>query len=678
MYAPVYCGDMTERTEILVAYDETYVYVAGRLYDSEPSLIRANSLYRDRYSSDDTFAIIIDAFNDNENALWFFTTPNGVRFDMAVDNDAEGRPNSSWNTYWDAAAVVTDEGWFAEMRIPLSSLGFQEVEGGVVMGLSTYRFIARKNERHVFPAIPPNWNMGWAKPSQARKVSLEGVRSHRPLYITPYGLAGADHVAELSEDESGYATDTDQSLDVGGDLKYSLTSNATLDLTVNTDFAQVEADDQQVNLTRFSLFFPEKRQFFQERAATFEYSIGRADRLFHSRQIGLYEDQEVPIYGGARVVGRLGGWDVGVLNMQTAALDPLPSENFGVYRVRRQVFNVNSYAGGMVTTRLGADGGYNLAYGLDGIFRTGTRDYLTVQWSQTFDDAIIDSAGFDFGKSLLARVLLERRGQEGFSYMYGLTYRGLDYEPGIGFIQRTGSTNPFVRLAYGWFPGGGSRIRLIQPDVVTDLHISNDDGSLESAFVNHEWEIEAKSGDSYGFEVSWEQDVLTDSLEYPNDAWVAPGRHRFTQVSGRYEMREGRLFRFRAEVGAGGLYDGKGVVVAARPTWNISKHLELSADYEFTHIRFADRDEGFDIHLARLRAQIGFNSKASIAAFVQVNSASNLLAANLRFRYNFRENNDLWIVFNQGVNTDRQGQMPVPPRTDYRTVAVKYTHTFRL
>ena len=316
MYEPISGGTMTERTEIRVGYDDNFLYVAGRMYDSDPSSIRANTLYRDRYSGDDTFAIVLDTYNDNENALWFYTTPNGVRLDYSVSSDANGSGggssfgggavNSSWNTFWDVETMRNEEGWFAEIRIPYSSLGFQVKNDRVEMGMIAYRYIARKGERHIFPAIPPNWGMGFAKPSQARNIQMEGVQSQKPLYITPYLSAGRSSYNRLNDAETAYESGTEFDKQVGLDLKYAVTNNLTLDATFNTDFAQVEADDQQVNLTRFSLFFPEKRQFFQERSSLFEFSTGRRDRLFHSRNIGINDEGTVRILGGGRMVGRIG------------------------------------------------------------------------------------------------------------------------------------------------------------------------------------------------------------------------------------------------------------------------------------------------------------------------------------------------------------------------------------
>ena len=337
---------------------------------------------RDRSGlTNDQFGIILDTFNDKENGLYFFTTSTGVRLDAAISNDATGTPpfNISWNTFWDAAGTQNEDGWFAEMRIPFSSLRFQDRDGTVTLGLLAYRWIARKNEIAVFPAIPPKWGFhSLIKPSQAREVVLEGIRSTRPLYVTPYGLGGIGQSHVLDAEANGYERDDQPAADMGLDVKYGLASTLTLDVTVNTDFAQVEADDQQVNLTRFSLFFPEKRLFFQERASVFDFRTGESDNLFYSRRIGIADGEVVPVYGGARLIGRLGDWDLGLLNMQTRANAAARSENFGVLRLRRRILNENSYVGGIATTRLAAEG-HNVAYGLDGVLRLFGQDLPYLQ-----------------------------------------------------------------------------------------------------------------------------------------------------------------------------------------------------------------------------------------------------------------------------------------------------------
>ncbi|NNE70437.1 MAG: carbohydrate binding family 9 domain-containing protein, partial [Rhodothermales bacterium] len=231
-YAPEFGQEPTEHTEIRIGYDDTYLYVGALMQDSLPGGVRANTLYRDAYSGDDTFGLVLDTFNDNENALWFFTTPNGVRVDMAVSSDGEGgfeSMNRSWNTYWDVATTRDDQGWYAELRIPYSSLGFTVENGQVRMGLISYRFISRKNERHIFPAIDPAFRMGFAKPSQGQTVVLEGVESRKPLYITPFVTAGASADNLLNANESAYVTDRSYTRENGLDLNQTLGSNLTLD-----------------------------------------------------------------------------------------------------------------------------------------------------------------------------------------------------------------------------------------------------------------------------------------------------------------------------------------------------------------------------------------------------------------------------------------------------------------
>ncbi len=683
MYQPTFEGDMSEDTEIRVAYDNDYVYVSGKLFDSEPDGVRSYSLYRDRYSGDDTFAIILDTFNDNENALWFYTTPEGVRFDMAVSSDANfgggGRPmNSSWNTFWDASTSKHDRGWSAEMRIPFSSLGFQNIGGEVTMGLIVYRFIARKNERHIFPPIPPNWGLGFAKPSVAQDVVLRDVVAQRPVYITPYVAGGADRRAQLTDAETAYEHVNTFEREVGLDVKYNINSTLTLDVTVNTDFAQVEADDQQVNLTRFSLFFPEKRQFFQERAGIFEFSLGGRDRLFHSRRIGVADGDLVRILGGARLVGRVGRWDLGIINMQTARTSELdlPSENFGVLRARRQVVNENSYIGGMLTSRVDSDGMYNLGYGIDGVLRAFGDDYLTVQVAQSVDRDQRDSGAFDLLDATQARIVWERRTEDGLWYDFTLKNVGKTFDPGVGFNTRTGVTAPFVFFGYGKLASDSSPVQRFSPSAGSMAWFRHEDGEMDSGQIEAGLEVDMKSGANFEFEGVTAYENLDDSLSFSDDAVVPPGDYTFTSAELSYRTARSSVLRFRTAVRGGGFFDGSRYSLSLSPTWALSKHLELEADWEVNVIRFDDRDQDFTFHLFGVKAQFALNKQLSSDVFLQYNTAANFATTNLRFRYNFREGNDLWLVVTEGTNRNRMRQLPELPISSSRAFIVKYTHTF--
>ncbi len=685
-YEPDNGAPATERTEFLVAYDDNYIYLALRGYDRDSTGIRANTLYRDRLSGDDHFEILLDTFNDNETGVLFTTTPAGIRKDAAIANDASGGGiasgqwiNGDFNTYWDVETVVNGQGWFAEMRVPFSSLRFQAVDGRVTMGIILQRKVARKTERLVFPPVPSIADWAFLKPSLAQKIVLEGIHPSEPIYVTPYGLSGIGQSFRLNDPETAYVREDDFKGEAGVDLKYGLTNNLTLDVTVNTDFAQAEADDQQVNLTRFSLFYPEKRQFFQERAGIFDFRTGGLSRLFHSRRVGLTDaGQPVRILGGARMVGRMGTWDVGFFDMQTAESETLPSENFGVLRLRRQVFNPYSYAGAMVTSRVGTDGSYNFAYGLDGVVRLGGDDYLTLQWAQTFDQELIADDNLGLVNSGRFTAEIERRRRRGLGYSAVVAWAGADYDPGIGFTQRNDFTMLDDAISYTWLPGRASPLIWHTVGLSGFAFVRNGDQSIESAEVGPQWEFAAKSGSGGSLEFKVLYEDLVGPFALSDSAVVPAGSYTFFRAGASWHISHTQLFQLRPRVEAGTFYDGWQATFGVSPVWYVSRHLELSGSYTYNRIRFPDRDQSFDAHLARLRIGTAFNTEISTNAFIQFNSAAHALSANVRFRYNVREGNDLWIVYNEGINTDRDRLEPTLPFTSARTVLVKYTYTFHL
>ncbi|MEE9464677.1 MAG: DUF5916 domain-containing protein [Candidatus Neomarinimicrobiota bacterium] len=693
MHQPVFGGEPTEKTEIRIAYDDEYFYVSGRLYDSEPDGIRVIDLERDGSSmGNDWFGIILDTFNDNENALGFWTNPAGLRTDISIFNDAEGQSpfNMSWNTFWDVAVQVNNEGWFAEIRIPFSSLRFQERDGEVVMGLIALRSIARKNEFLTYPSIPPKWTYSFNKPSVAQDVVLENVRSRNPLYITPYLLGGMDQLHQLNEAGTAYDLASEPNRDLGLDIKYGLTSNLSLDLTLNTDFAQVEVDDPQINLTRFSLFFPEKRLFFQERSGVFNFSFGGPTQFFYSRRIGLYDIGDydyrpVPIQGGVRLVGRIRTWDMGLLGMQTAGAEfsvtddvadstvRVPAENFGVLRLRRQVFNPYSYAGMMLTSRIGQDGRHNYGVGVDGSIRIVGDNYLLFNVAQTMDSET-ESASLPDANRI--RLSWEDRSLEGFSYDLFFARRGPSYIPGIGFEIYEDYFVLARRLAYAWLPGEESDAFRHTMALEFYFLFQNAERTLESAELGPAWTYEGKNG---SFAQVWTKgrfESLHDTLDLPEDVFVPPERYAFYELGGMYQMPEGKLLRSGFNVSAGQFYDGLYLTAGLTPAWTISQHLTLRASYQPTWALFSERDQAFMSHLVWLRANAALNTQLSTSAFVQYNSAVDAVGINIRFRYNPREGTDFYLVYNEGLNTDRHREAPVLPVSDARSVLLKYSTTF--
>jgi hypothetical protein len=672
----------TERTEIRLAYDDRYFYVSMRAFDRDPNGVRATSLYRDRISGSDHLEVLLDTYNDNQTGYGFTTTPTGIRNDLEVANDAQGLALSSgsvfnrdFNTYWDAESTITDEGWFTEIRIPFSSLRFQDVDGRVIMGIIVQRKIARKNERLVYPAVPPVTNWAFLRASLAQKIVFEGIHSTKTLYVTPYLLGGLETTYPLNSQATAYEAEEDFKLDIGGDVKYSITNNLTADFTVNTDFAQAEADDQLVNLSRFSLFFPEKRQFFQERASVFDFRTGGLSRLFFSRRIGLTNTgEQVPIYGGIRLIGRMNTWDLGVLNMQTQSLDTIPTENFGVLRVRKRVFNQNSYIGGMFTSRLDGNGNSNLAYGLDGIVQVAGDDFLTMQWSQTFDSRYGDGATHSFKSGRLA-LEMNRRRRQGFGYTLGTIFSGPNYLPGVGFVDRSDFKFGTAALSRTWLNKAGPFIwHKIEP--FGNAYLSNQGGEILSSEYGFEWSFSRRNLDSGGLLMKKAYENLQGVLALADGVTIPGGEYDFSRIQATYTMAVDRTVRTGLVLETGTFYDGWLHSLTLTPSWYFSRYIQLNLEYAYNYGTFPDRDSLLNFHIARVRLGTALNRKLSTNALLQYNGAQDLFSANIRLRYNWREGQDLWIVFNTGLNTDRFSFTPTLPRSDNRSVLLKYVHTF--
>jgi len=678
MHLPDFGAEPSERTIFYVAYDAEYLYFACRAYDSDPSQVRVTTLARDASTFiNDACGIRLDTYNDEENSLLFNGTPAGVRTDWAFANDATGAPNQDWNAFWDAAGTMTDFGWSVEIRIPFSSLGFQVVDDQVVMGFAVARSVVRRNETTVHPAIPPNWGpASLAKPSYMRKLIIRDVAPTKPVYATPYVLGGGGYTHPVNEAGDAYVQEDKRVTEAGLDVRYGLTRNLNLDLTVNTDFAQVEADNLQVNLTRFSLFFPEKRRFFQERRAVFEVPLGGQERLFHSRQIGLVDNEPVRIFGGARMIGRVGDWDLGFIDMQTDDHEGSPGENLGVLRLRRRFINDFSYIGGIVTSRLGNDGSYNVVYGADAVTRLFGQDYLSLNLAQSFDEA--DPSSPTLVDRTLMRLSWERRGTDGVTYATEVTRAGEVFEPGMGFLFRRDYLAANGRLGYGWRPGAGSALNSYSVGTSGSLFRRNADGSIESATSSVNGQLQTRGGHSVNARVELSYEDLIRPFRLSPDAFVPIGSYWFTQASLGYNAPNGAIFRPSVNVSGGQFYDGTLLSVGFSPAWSVSRYLTMSGTYQLDRVRFPDRDQSFTSHLARLRTDVTFSTKTSTAAFVQYNSAQDVVAINFRFRYNPSEGTDLYLVWNEDLNSDRLTRTPSPPLSQNRTLLVKYSRTFTL
>ena len=681
-HTPVSGNTPSERSVIRLAYDDQYVYLGASLYISDPGLIQAIGKKRDQQSmSSDLVGISLDTYNDKENSLLFFTNPNGLRLDGSIRND--GTPmgksevmNLSWNTFWDSKTTMDEHGWYVEMRIPISSLRFEPDDEKIIMGISVFRWLPAKNEGHIFPETPLNWGTSSnLKPSQYAEIEFEGLKPKKPLYISPYLLSGFEQNNELNNFETAYDYDQDFKLEPGLDIKYGISPNTTLDLTINTDFAQVEADEQQFNLTRFSLYFPEKRMFFLERSSIFDFALGGRTSLFYSRRIGLYEENPVRIWGGARINSRINNWDIGFLDVQTAKYgDELPSENFGAFRVKKRVFNEYSYAGGMITSRLGVDGTYNMAYGLDGVFRLLGDEYLTVRWAQTFQN------GFENQPLSLdpTRFLLywERRKQEGFSYLFAGSYSGKDFDPGIGFEIFDDYWVTREEFRYTWISPESAKLQS-HNILLRNYHLNSViDNSLLIYHASPNWIFTTKTGWRGTLNIIYSYEYLDEDFEILDPIMVPSGKYHFLNTDIIMYTPMSRSLSAMVMFKGGGYYDGIKMSPSFHPTWKIGASVELGGIYQYDYVYFAERDQTLHNHIAGFKALYTLSTKVTFSGFIQYNTAINKVISNLRFRYNPKEGTDLYLVFNEGRNTWLEREVPTLPAYDQRNITVKFTYTF--
>lgn len=678
-------------TQVRIFFTSKHLYAGAWMFDNEPSKIRASNQKRDNMDlSNDWFCLCLDSYLDKENALVFCTPPSGSRTEFQIINDGQGTApyKVDWNVDWTVKTSIDSLGWYVEMQIPLSSLRYQVTNGNVRMGYSFVRYISRKDEWDTYPLMSNEWGFwSWAKPSRFPLMELSGIKSINPLYFSPYIIGGLQYNPILNPDSSGYLSDFKFARNAGLDVKYGIAKNLTLDLTLNTDFAQVEADDQKINLTRFSLFFPEKRQFFLERSSVFDVNFGGNgyDQIFYSRRIGIYEGQQVPVWGGGRLTGRVGDWDIGALTLQTGFLkdgetgeEILPSINNSVVRLRRKIpVNNNSYIGGISTLKIDPSGNFNWNYGLDAIINTTRNDYLKVIYAQTLDSD--DTPLFITPKSAKYYIDYERRRYERLSYDLNLTRAGYRYLPELGFETRQDFTSFGAQTGYGWIladkPG------FIQKDKISIKgtgYIRNDDGELESLSIRPSFEATFKSLHYLYLLADYQIENFRDTFYISKDVYVPPGKYVFTDATVDYMTPYWENFTGEIMFTTGQFYDGWYYLTYMNPTVKLAGKWELALTYRRSDVFFKIRGQSLTTHLAGLRMTYMHNTRWTASSYLQYNSLAGQIIWNARLRYNPREGIDFYVVYNDFINTNRGQTVPILPFSQQRTLLLKLTYTLRV
>jgi hypothetical protein len=634
----------TEDTEVRVIYDAEHIYIGIRAFDSRPDRIIGRQLERDaslgmsRFGpsgSDDAVEIILDTFNDRRNAYYFATNPQGVLVDGLITDESDD-VDLNWDAVWDVRAHITAEGWTAEFEIPLRSIRHPSRDGPQTWGFNVQRIIVRKNEQTLWTSWSRD-NEGLNRVSRAGKlIGLAGLPGGLDVYIKPYvlGEAGRDYAEEPEGDVAWDGS-------VGLDAKLGLASGLVLDLTVNTDFAQVEADDEQVDLTRFNLFFPEKREFFLENAGIFEFGSAGFHvpdfLLFFSRRIGLAEGQTVPMLAGSRLTGRAGRQTLGFLNVVTGRDEDLdaPLTNFTAGRVKRDV-GQRSYVGGMVTSRLEEGGGSNVAAGVDWNFWFTGQMVLEGFYARTTD------ARPDTGDDYSLQATLDYTG-DWLGWRIDHLEIGPEMLPGIGFVRRRDIAKTSGSLRFTPRP---------PIDGLRKIDIRN---SLEyvasvstRGVLDRRWEInispELDSGDEASVEIAYEFQRLHSDFELAPDVIVPPGDYETWTLNLDVATSPARPVSVEAGGGTGGFWGGTRWGGGAEVAFN-SPHFGLELSYDHNDI---DVPGGaFTTDLVRGRLKLAANTRLFGNALIQYNSQNGSFSANLRVDWIHRPGSDLFIVFNE-------------------------------
>jgi hypothetical protein len=671
--APFEGAPASEATEVRILYTEDALFFGVLCRDRDPSGIVVSGSRRDASLDEtDAFQIALDTYRDRQNGFVFGTNPAGLEYDGQFTNEGQGGGSSGgpgaaggsltgFNKNWDGAWVVKTRsgefGWSAEFAIPFRTLRYREGSGE--WGLNLQRNVRRRNETSYWAPLPRQYDLFRV----SRAGTLEGLEPPPPrnLKLLPYALASATRHASSGHDTTG---------DVGGDLKWSVTPSLALDVTVNTDFAQVEVDEQQVNLDRFSLFYPEKRPFFLENAGLFTAgSPGEVD-LFFSRSIGIGPDgQVVPIAGGARLSGKLGGWNVGVLDMQTRTGDTdLAASNFAVARVSRELPN-RSRAGAIFVNRegtgpLSTPSDRNRTYGADGRWGIGRYGAVEGYLAKT------DTPGRD-GRDL-AFNLGAGLSSPAWEINAEYTEAQENFNPEAGFLARRDFRKPEGVVLYRHRPKDWLGLLEIRP------HVSyrgywKPDGFQESGFLHVDNHLEWKSGYEVHTGINFTHEGVLTPFEIHPGVVVPPGTYRHSEAMLYGTTNQGAPVSFETRVTLGGFFEGSRASSLSTLRGRIGEAFTSSVDYSRNDVSLpAGR---FVTNLLRVRLSYSFTPRLYLQALVQYNDVIDNWSTNLRFGWLHDANTGLFVVYNE--NRDSASD-PLGLGVRDRSFTVKYSHTFDL
>ena len=658
-----------EQTEVWLFFDDTQVYVTIRAWDSAPDQLVATEGRRDNLTilnGNDMVGFSLDTFYDRRNALVFIVNPLGAKIDAQATN--ESQVNRDWNPVWEVETGRFEDGWIMEAAIPFKSLRYGPGRSQL-WGFNVMRGNSSTNEISFLTPMPAaRGRVAIVQASlSATVVGLEVPADSRNLDIKPY--VTSDLTTDVGADVNALKGD------IGLDVKYALTEGLTGDLTFNTDFAQVEADQQRINLTRFSLFFPEKRDFFLENQGTFSFGgvgvtgggggNGGTPILFYSRRIGLDGGTAVPIRVGGRVTGRIGRYSLGVLNIQTGDVSPSGrATNFSVLRLKRDILRRSSI--GLLLTGRSIDlrgGGANVAYGLDGTF--GFFDNLTVNtyWARTRSDGLSDG-------DTSYRAQLNYNGDR-----YGVQaehlWVGDNFNPEVGFVRRDDMRRTFGEFRFSPRLQRSASVRRLSWTGSVN-YIENGAGLVETRELVGEFAVEFQNGDRFSLEYAGSYELLPRPFRIAPGISIPVGGYHFDAAAIRFSLGQQRPVRANLSVSHGSFYSGdKTTLSASQGRIRLSNQISVEPTYSFNRVSLREGD--FTTHLLSARATYTITPLMFVSALVQYNSGNDTMATNARLRWEYRPGSELFVVYNE----ERETRVSGFPHLANRAVIVKVNRLFR-
>ena len=674
---PVEGALATEKSEVWVLFDDEQLYISFRCWAENPeAALAANDMRRDSFgvASGEFVDLVLDTFYDRRNSVNLTVNPIGGRMDGQVTDERDYF--GDWNPIWDVRIGRFDGGWTFEAGIPFKSLRYKPGRTQV-WGINLARHVKNATKNEISYLVPIPVGLGILQTSLAATlVGLEVPEAGPVLDIKPFAIAdlttNRSVTRELSNELGG---------DVGIDVKYGITQNLVADMTVNTDFAQVEEDEAQVNLTRFSLFFPEKREFFLENQGLFAFGGTRAAAfgfnstlagddytpvLFYSRRIGLQDAQEVPIVAGGRLTGRVGGFSVGVLNVQTDSerVSATRATNFLVVRVKRDILR-RSTIGALLTGRsVSTHGpGSNQAYGLDGTFAFYDNLDINTYWAQTQTSQLA-------GDENSYRAQLDYNGDR-----YGVQAErlvvGHDFNPEVGFLRRDDFERNQGALRFSPRLHSVASVRQLFWEGRFD-YITSRAGVLETREAQGRFGIRFENSDELDVTYTRTYEFLEEPFPIAPAVTIPVGGYRFEDVRASFTLGTQRKLAGTVAAQHGSFFGGNKTsldFISGRLELTPQLSIEPGASFNWVDLPNGD----FTTELATARTTYTMTPWMFVSALLQYNSSHNSLGANVRFRWEYQPGSELFVVYNE----QRDTFMPRLPELENRAFIIKINRLFR-